>query len=162
MNEAHQNARSSWPTRHIIRVGGLFGVGFAIGSDLMLVTTHDGRGVVDCISGELVARDPDPLFPFNEQTRKAEGIGPIAGQEILIAGEIYGGALSRVTDDGWRLIGQLSNSSDDTIRLIAPAGTVSEPEIFTGFIPEVRVFGFSSTGRCFVIGTGAEVFTFAR
>ncbi|ATY32655.1 hypothetical protein [Sphingomonas psychrotolerans] len=162
MHETHQNVSTSWPTRHIIRAGGLFGVGFASSSDLLLVATHDGRGVIDCISGELVARDPNPSLPFDEHGRKVKGIGPIAGQEIIIAGEIYGGALSQVTDDGWRLEGQLSNSVDDVIRLITPVGTADEPGIFTGFVPEVRVFGFSPTGRSFVIGTGAEVFTFTR
>lgn len=92
----------------------------------------------------------------------AEGIGPLAGQEILIAGGIYGGALAKATDDGWRLEGELSNSSDDKIQLLPPIDIDCEPRTFTGFIPEPRVFGFSPTGRSFVIGTGAEVFTFAR
>lgn len=162
MHQSIQDTNSSWPARHIVMAGGLFGVGFAADSDLLLVATHSGRGVIDCVSGELVARDRDPSFPFDEHSRRAEGIGPIAGQEILIAGEIFGGALSQVTDDGWRLVGQLSNNSDDVIQLIAPIETSSEVGTFTGFVPEVRVFGFSPTGRSFVIATGAEVFTFAR
>lgn len=162
MSETYQDADTLWPIRHVISAGGLFGVGFAGGSDLLLIATHDGRGVVNCISGELVARDPDPSFPFDEDSRMAEGIGPIAGQEILIAGEIYGGALPRETGDGWQLKGELSNSSDDIIQLIAPNSTACEPRTFTGFVPEIRVFGFSPTGRSFVVGTGAEVFTFAR
>ncbi len=162
MLETYDDADSRWPTRHIIRAGGLFGVGFANGSDLLLIATHDGRGVVDCVSGEMIARDPDPAFPFDEDSREAEGIGPIAGQQILIAGEVYGGSLSQATEDGWRLTGQLSNSSEDKIQLFAPAGAPDEASIFTGFVPEIRVFGFSPTGRSFVIGTGAEVFIFAR
>ncbi len=162
MSETYQNADALWPIRHVIRTGGLFGVGFADGSDLLLIATHDGRGVVDCVSGETVARDPDPSFPFDEDSLMAEGIGPLAGQEIPIAGEIYGGALPRTTLDGWRLTGDLSNSSDDEIQLLAPNGTAREPGKFFGFVPEIRVFGFSPTGRSFVIGTGAEVFTFAR
>jgi hypothetical protein len=162
MDTTYQNADTHWPIRHIVRAGGLFGVGFGDRSDLLLIVTHDGRGVIDCISGELIARDPDPSFPFDEHTRKAEGIGPMADQDILIAGEIYGGALLRQTGDGWRLQGELLNNSDDEIQLLAPVGTTDEPRKFTGFVPEVRVFGFSPTGRSFVIATGAEVFTFAR
>lgn len=162
MSEDCQTADTLWPTRHVARAGGLFGVGFASGSDLLLIATHDGRGVIDCLSGELLARDPDPSFPFDEQGRMVEGIGPLAGQEILIAGEIYGGALPQATDDGWRLEGELSNSSNDKIQLLPPIDIDCEPRTFTGFIPEPRVFGFSPTGRSFVIGTGAEVFTFAR
>ena len=162
MRETPKDVDSSWPTRHIVRAGGLFGLGFVDGSDLLLIATHDGRGVVDCISGEMIARDPDPSFPFDESSLKVEGIGPIAGQEIRIAGAIYGGSLLQVTDDGWRLTGQLSNSSEDVIQLFAPACALDEPGTFTGFVPEVRVFGFSPTGCSFVIGTGAEVFIFAR
>lgn len=162
MSESIQDINSLWPARHIVRAGGLFGVGFAANTDLLLVATHAGRGVIDCVSGELVARDRDPSFPFDEQSRRAEGIGPIGGQEIPLAGEIYGGTLSHETNDGWRLVGQLSNNSDDVIQLIAPIGTSNEAGTFTGFVPEVRAFGFSPTGRSFVIATGAEVFTFAR
>lgn len=137
-------------------------MGFADDTDLLLVATHDGLGVIDCMTGQLLARDPDPSFPFNEKSRKAEGIGPLAGKSITIAGEIYGGNLLQATNDGWHLIGHLSNSSDDVIQLIPPADDPSKAEIFTDFVPEIRVFGFSPTGRSFVIGTGAEVFIFAR
>lgn len=137
-------------------------MGFAEDTDLLLVATHDGRGVIDCITGQLVARDPDPSFTFDEERRTVEGIGPLAGKGITIAGVIYGGALPHETDDGWRLMGYLSNSSDDLVQLLPPSGAPGEMATFTDFVPEVRVFGFSPTGRSFVIGTGAEVFTFAR
>ncbi|UYY76724.1 hypothetical protein [Sphingomonas sp. R1] len=126
------------------------------------MATHDGRGVVDCTTGELLARDDDPLFPFDEDTRTAQGIGPLADQEVTIAGPIYGGTLPTETQDGWRLSGRLTNSSNDVVVLLPPTQETGEPSTFTGFIPEVRVFGFSPTGRSFVIGTGAEVYTFAR
>ncbi|GGZ04193.1 hypothetical protein GCM10011614_18990 [Novosphingobium colocasiae] len=80
----------------------------------------------------------------------------------MIAGPIYGGTLSTETQDGWRLSGRLTNSSNDVVILIPPTEETGEPSTFTSFVPEVRVFGFSPTGRSFVIGTGAEVYTFAR
>lgn len=162
MSNLHQTAALPWVSRHIVRAGGLIGVGFAAASDLLLVATHDGRGVVDCVTGELLARDHDPLFPFDEDRRTAQGIGPLADQEISIAGPIYGGALPTQTQDGWRLSGPLTNSSDNVVTLLPPPDNAGEPSTFTGFVPEVRVFGFSPTGRSFVIGTGAEVYTFAR
>ncbi|WCK02612.1 hypothetical protein [Agrobacterium tumefaciens] len=114
------------------------------------------------MSGELVARDRNERFLFDERSRKVEGIGPLAGQEILIAGEVFGGSLPRTTDDGWRLTRYLSNGGDDIIQLFTPIGNADEMGTFTDFVPEVRVFGFSPTGKSFVIGTGAEVYTFAR
>lgn len=162
MTNLHQTDALPWVSRHIVRAGGLFGVGFGEASDLLLVATHDGRGVVDCATGELLAHDHDPLFLFDEDRRAAQGIGPLADQEISLAGPIYGGTLPTQTQDGWRLSGSLTNSSDDVVTLLPPVDDAGEPSLFTGFIPEVRVFGFSPTGRSFVIGTGADVYTFAR
>ncbi|WP_221762318.1 hypothetical protein [Nonomuraea sp. WAC 01424] len=53
-------------------VGGLTGAGFGVhpgsGEDLILVTSHQGRGVVDCVTGRRLARDldPDPAWPDND------------------------------------------------------------------------------------------------
>ena len=141
--------------------GGLVAVGFGEGSDLALVVTHDGRGLIDCLTGEKVARDAATIYP-DEQTFRIEGIGPLAGTSVATAG-IDGGELRLETDDGWLLDGRLSNSSDDEIRLLPPKPSEStEPAIFAGFMPEVRVYGFSPTGRSFIIATGAEVFVYAR
>lgn len=162
MSNSQSTAATPWPSRHTVRAGGLIGVGFGVASDLLLVATHDGRGVVDCATGKLLARDDDPLFHFDEDTRAAQGVGPLADEEIIIAGPIYGGTLPLETQDGWRLSGRLTNSSDDVVTLLPPTEHISEPSTFTGFVPEVRLFGFSPTGRSFVIGTGAEVYIFAR
>lgn len=141
--------------------GGLVGIGFGDDTDLALVVTHDGRGVIDCLTGRKVARDTDILYP-DEHTLRIDGIGPLAGTAVTVAG-IDGGSLRHDTDDGWLLEGLFSNSSDDVIRLLPPkASATASPATFTGFIPEVRAFGFSPTGRSFVIATGAEVFVYSR
>ena len=164
-NSRRDTLPAPWTAQPITWAGGIIGVGFARETDLLLVATHDGRGVVNCLTGEMIARDRDPSFLLDEKTRKVPGIGPLAGEEIVIAGKIYGGTLSNKTKDGWVLRGELSNRSDDSIWLLPPiddVNTITRPMLFTGFIPEIRVFGFSPTGRCFIIGTGAEVFSFAR
>lgn len=143
----------------MVMTGGLVAIGFGEDSDLALVVTHDGRGVIDCLTGTKVARDTDLFYP-DEHTLLIEGIGPLADRTVAVAG-IDGGELRRDTDDGWLLDGRLSNSSDDVIRLLPPTPN-AEPKIFTDFIPEVRAFGFSPTGRSFVIATGAEVFVYTR
>lgn len=146
----------------MVMTGGLVGVGFGAGSDLLLVGTHDGRGIVDCLTGEKVARDRAPVYP-DELTLRLEGIGPLAGTEIAVAG-IFGGSLPLETEDGWVLESVLSNGSDESVRLLPPeelSGSVN-PATFEGFIPEIRAFGFSPTGRSFVIATGADISIFAR
>ena len=47
---------STWRKVTYLAVGGLTEVGFA-GSTLLLVVSHQGRGVVDVASGEMLARD---------------------------------------------------------------------------------------------------------
>jgi hypothetical protein len=165
MIDNHSHAPAPWTSRNIIRAGGLVGLGFGASSDLLLVVTHDGRGVIDCLTGELLARDPDPIYPLDEESREVTGIGPIADQEIVIAGDVYGGSLLQSTEDGWSLTGTLTNQSNDVLTLTPPpaeAGQQYEKVQFSDFVPEIRVFGFSPTGRSFVIGTGAEVTIFAR
>lgn len=157
-----QDAPHPWLRRYVVMTGGLVGAGFADASDLLLVVTHDGRGLVDCLSGEKIARDNVPSCP-DEVTREVPGIGPVSAEQIVIAGEIFGGSLRHQSADGWRLEGVLTNSSEDKVTLIPPPEQSSlAAMIFTDFVPEIRVFGFSPTGQSFIIGTGAEVFIFAR
>lgn len=47
---------SPWRKVTCLAVGGLTEVGFAAGS-LLLVVSHQGRGVVDLASGNVLARD---------------------------------------------------------------------------------------------------------
>src|SRR5579863_298772 len=75
-------------------VGGLTEVGFADDSDLLLVVSSQGRGVLDCRSGEYVARDrtePNDSW-YDERRLRAFGIGPLEGQLIRLAG-LHGGGL---------------------------------------------------------------------
>jgi hypothetical protein len=43
-------------------VGGLFQIGYAEDSDLLLVLSHNGRGIFDCLTGERIARDTKDAF----------------------------------------------------------------------------------------------------
>jgi hypothetical protein len=151
-----------WQKRGRVLTGGLHAIGFGEGSDLALVVTHDGRGLIDCSTGERVARDRTVIYP-DERTFEIDGIGRLGGTKVATAG-IDGGELRHRTQDGWLLDGTLTNNSDDVILLVPPTQALasSQPAIFTGFIPEVRAFGFSPTGQSFLIATGAEVFVFAR
>ena len=61
-------------------VGGLTEAGFDVGSGLLLVVSHQGRGVYDPRTGRRLARDSDETFNwFNERTLVVEGVGPLAG-----------------------------------------------------------------------------------
>lgn len=77
---------SPWRKVAYLAVGGLTEVGFAAGF-LLLVVSHQGRGVVDLASGELLARDRHETGAWFDAARRAAlGIGPLDGTWIGVCG----------------------------------------------------------------------------
>ena len=134
---------SPWKKVAYLAVGGLTEVGFAAGS-LLLVVSHQGRGVVDLASGELLARDRRETGAWFDAARTAAlGIGPLDGAWIGVCG-LAGGQLPRATADGWH-----AGISGDHVTVSAPGRQpllVSESE-------EIRAVGFSPDGTTFIIAT---------
>ena len=68
-------------------IGGLTEIGFSKNSELLLVISNSGRGVIDCTSGEKIARDyevdGDWYLPSMLQ---CQGIGPLKTETVQIAG----------------------------------------------------------------------------
>jgi hypothetical protein len=50
---------NNWRRISYIAVGGLTEVGFGRDARFRLIVSHEGRGVVDCVTGSGVARDPN-------------------------------------------------------------------------------------------------------
>lgn len=68
-------------------IGGLTEVGFVPGSSLLLVVSHQGRGVLNLDSGDRVARDGEETGDWFDASRPAVlGIGPLNGRWIEVAG----------------------------------------------------------------------------
>jgi hypothetical protein len=77
---------SPWKKVTYLAVGGLTDVGFAVGS-LLLVVSHQGRGVVDLASRNVVARDRQETGAWFDKARRAAlGIGPLDGTWIGVCG----------------------------------------------------------------------------
>lgn len=140
------------------RVGGLTEVGFAEDGALLLVLSHDGRGVFDCASGEPIARDENPEFPFDASGSCAAGIGALAGQTIEVAG-LRGGALPASTHDGWRIGRNPSKPTADQLVVTPPA---RPPVRLPEFVCELRAFGFSPSGDRLIIATTADLAIYGR
>ncbi len=101
-----QDPPAPWRRLPVFAVGGLFGVGYAPGSDLLLVLSSQGRGVFDCLAGEKLARDYDEAHDFLDVIRlTATGFGPLIGQAVRVGG-LFGGGLPLTTTDGWCLDAQ--------------------------------------------------------
>lgn len=96
---APATALGPWCELAMVAIGGLEHIGFAPNSDLLLVISTSGRGVVDCATGCKIGRDEVEYYP-DCGSLEAEGISPLDGQHIRMAG-IYGGGLPRTTEDGW-------------------------------------------------------------
>tara|TARA_R110002167_G_scaffold319685_1_gene525468 strand:- start:1678 stop:2256 length:579 start_codon:yes stop_codon:yes gene_type:complete len=82
-----------WERVVSMAVGGLTDLGFSKSSPYLLVISSQGRGVIDCQTGEKVARDYDEMGDwFNPQQLLCQGIGPLASEWIQTCG-INGGGL---------------------------------------------------------------------
>lgn len=152
-----------WRPLPPIAIGGLTDVGFGFaGRDLLLVSSSTGSGVFDCVSGERVARDYEEIHPDDPLVR--EGIGPLAGMAVTMAG-LWGGGLLTTTGDGW------------AVHLVAPDWPVESVLLSKDDEPyrgerwwhihreegcELRAFGFSPTGTTLAIASGCELWLFTR
>jgi len=148
-------------------IGGLTEVGFADISDDLLVLSSQGRGLFDCVTGELIARDNEKMFPNSDESgMTAPGIGKHSSKVFQLAG-LQGGGLVRGTKDGWGLhviqlpwpihvvfltsnYAEVTDSSGNVTKLCS-----DEP-------CEYRAAGFSPTGRSFVVATSGELMFYAR
>lgn len=147
---------ANWP------IGGLFAVGYAPGTDLLLVLSWQGRGLFDCLNGQMLARDPSDVLPHIDQTRLiAEGIGPLAGESIRVAG-LFGGGLAKTTSDGWFLEVRAMAWPTHSVFMRSPDARSSDLCIGDDGACEMRACGFSETGRSFVIATTCELSVFTR
>ncbi|UPT62529.1 MAG: hypothetical protein M0D54_19595 [Hyphomonadaceae bacterium JAD_PAG50586_4] len=152
-----------------ISVGGLTDVGFGNSSDLLICISSNGRGVIDCLAGSKVARDDSEEFAFDAGNLLVAGIGPLAEQQIRTAG-LAGGGLASGANDGWNTQRHPFTFPDEQVFVAPPGQTMlwtrqgEEMRItkLGGFVTEVRAFGFSPTGRSFVIATSSDVIVFRR
>ena len=142
---------SPWRKVTYLAVGGLTEVGSAAGS--LLVVSHQGRGVVDLASGELLARDRQETGAWFDAARRAAlGIGPLDGAWIGACG-LAGGQLPGATADGWH-----AGISGGHVTVSAPGRQpllVSETE-------EIRAAGFSPDGTTFIIATSPGLAIYRR
>lgn len=148
-----------WERLMVHAVGNLTEVGFADDTDLLLAVSSQGRGVIDCQTGQRVARDrrePDEGW-YDERRLRGIGIGPLEGRLIRLAG-IHGGGLPSCGRDGWRVDSITLEWPEVNLLLGGPRGCIyddSTPFVKLAVEREVRAFGFSDTGESFIIATRA-------
>ncbi|MGH8486737.1 MAG: hypothetical protein ACRESP_20235, partial [Pseudomonas sp.] len=156
-----------WKLTGHFTVAGLMEVGFDRNSELLLIASSSGRSVLDCQTGEKVARDRTDTLG-SDRFLDAHGIGPLQGRVIRMAG-INGGGLPLATADGWMVEDIILAWPEQHLLLVEPGSWLhgeryGRPALFhkLGVELEVRAFGFSYSGLSLVIATAGEVVVFAR
>ncbi|GIH05321.1 hypothetical protein Rhe02_33880 [Rhizocola hellebori] len=156
-----------------IAVGGLIGVGFALdpvtGADLLMVTSHNGRGLFDSASGTRTARDYDAdlCYPIGPDL-SCPGIGVLDDTRVRIAG-LFGGGLHATTGDGWKIDVVAPDWPNERILLSgrgadAYRGMLGADwwHIFHSNYSELRAAGFSPSGRTLVVATSSDITVWHR
>lgn len=164
-------APAPWRLVASVAIGGFEALGFSIDSRCLLVVCSSGRGVFDSESGEQLARDPSSATEdwYNLEALTVEGIGPVAGQSISVAG-IHGGGLPLITFDGW-VADLLAPDWPSSFVTLSPPG--SSPWVQdqsqgvakvapTGGDDAVKCYGFSWSRRHLVVATSHCVDLFLR
>ncbi|MDH3347823.1 MAG: hypothetical protein OEM02_06965 [Desulfobulbaceae bacterium] len=156
-----------WCKAPTVLIGGLRSIGFQRDSDLLLVVSEQGRGVIDCVTGITLTRDRSEYYE-DEILLEAEGIGQMSGQSIRISG-LYGGGLPNSTSDNWSLETVTLAWPEQSLLLVEPGSWLygslyGKPcnfyKIFSD--SEIRAQGFSPTGRTLVIATTSEIYIYSR
>lgn len=83
----------NWEPCIEMAVGGLTEVAFSrIYPHLLLIISSSGRGVLDCRSGEIIARDHEDYGDWYDSVGlECAGIGPLSSETLSIAGLCGGG-----------------------------------------------------------------------
>ncbi len=152
-----------------VSVGGLTDVGFADSSDLLICVSSAGLGVFDCLTSARLARDDSGEFYFDTGNLLVSGIGPLEGMLIRTAG-IAGGGLATSTHDGW-IVERHPLAFPDAELFVGPPGQTmlwtqhgAQTRLYKlgGFVTDLRAFGFSPTGRSFIVATSSDVLIYTR
>lgn len=158
---------SPWRKVAMIAVGGLTALGFDRQSELLLVVSFAGRGVIDCTTGERIARDDSEYFE-DTQFMEAVGIGPLEGKILRVAGG-QGGGLPTSTQDGWSMEVVTREWPENELLMLEPFASLfdflqQKPSRFHKIAveSELRAFGFSYTGRTLIVASSSDVLIFGR
>jgi hypothetical protein len=148
----------SWCQILFAAVGGLTETGFSEDETLLLVVSHDGRGLFDLGAGKRIARDDDmPLLdsPWIDRTlKRVQGIGLAAETWFPVVG-LWGGALSKGNSAGW--VAEIVSKRRQDLAFI---GRDKQRWLVARPITEIKAFGFSASGHHLALATSCDITVF--
>lgn len=139
---------SPWSLTGSLAVGGLTEIGFAEDGDLLLVISSQGRGIIDCMTGQKIARDrsvDNTEAWYGPHILIGLGFGPLEGKQVRLSG-INGGGLPVWTKDGWSVERLPIDWPDESLLLLEPFSSIYRNDARFSKLAverEVRAFGFS-------------------
>ncbi len=155
-----------WKHKATIAVGGLQYVGYAPHTDMLLVLSSNGEGIINCLTGEKVDRlynDEEWYGLFDEKESLMLGFSMLDDILIKMSGIDTSDFLPKRTKDGWTMVRSekrpepppFEKISVTDFLLISPDGKKKYQidNDFCGF----RAFGFSDTEKSCVVATGCDV-----
>jgi len=157
-----------WIHKNTFAIGGLQNVGYAPNQDILMVLSSQGEGIFNCITGEKIARkhnDDNWWFDtYNPETNIVEGFDCLHNIKIQTHGLNGGDNLPKKTIDGWQLIsanpepGEKPFEQYMVTKLHLESPNKQEKIYLTkDGACEFRAFGFSSTGKSFIIASSCEL-----
>lgn len=138
-----------WRLLTSIAVGGFEALGFSEDSRYLLVVSSSGRGVFDCETGTLVARERSNQVRdwYDLERLTVVGIGPLSNGKMSVAG-IHGGGLPVMTLDGWVADLLAPDWPNSFVTLSPPGSSPSVPGKERG-VMKVAPVGGDDTIECF-------------
>ena len=162
----YSDAPTPWRIAGGSSIGGLTEIGYADGTDDLLVVSSQGRGLFNCLTGDRISRDSAEIFDNPDDSGlTAPGIGKHESTIFRLAG-LHGGGLPTTTRDGWGIhVIQLP-----WIHVVFLAAEFHHVTDKTGHVTklcndepcEYRAAGFSPTGLSFVVATSGELTIYCR
>lgn len=158
---------AGWRQTGTFAVGGLTEIGFAQHAELLLVVSSNGRGVIDCGTGQRIARDDeDGGSWYDTSNLQCAGVGPLEGATIAIAG-LHGGGLPTINRYGESLHVVAPDWPTQDVVFCASAGDPfiegrqSDCTIVVSGI-DIRAYGFSWSGNVLAVATSSDLWIFTK
>lgn len=155
-----------WQHVASIAVGGLLSVGFSKRqTHLLLVVSSSGRSVIDCQTGERIARDYEEYEGLDQWYLSCQGIGVLENEPITICG-LHGGGLPQINSTGDSLVVVSPNWPEQDLilcqnhKVALIEGHQNDCNII--YSEHIRGFGFSWCGNYIVAACGSDFDIWAR
>jgi len=149
-----------WKRKCEFAIGGLEYFGFSESSDILVILSTQGRGLIDMAKGEKMSRDMSMDYFLDERLLVTRGFDILEGDEIKLASK-YGGSILPVCNKSNEKLVRVSPLypcediifqppfedcfADGRYKNISSANCV---RIYRGFL---YCYGFSFSGKYFVI-----------